>query len=895
MKLKAILLLLLFTLTYSASSQWLKAKGKVIVNNQDEEVLLRGLGPGGWMVMEGYMMKTEGVAGTQHEIRSKLIELMGVEKTNLFFDKWLANHFTKRDVDSLSAWGFNSIRLPMHYNLFTLPIEAEPVAGNHTWLGKGFEMVDSLLSWCASNEIYLILDLHAAPGGQGYNADISDYDDSKPSLWESKDNQDKTVAFWRKIAERYKNEPWIGGYDLINETNWDLPGGTLLRNLYEEITDSIRATGDRHVLFIEGNWFANDFTGLTPPWDDNMVYSFHKYWSSLDDLDWIIPLREQYDIPLWMGESGENSNTWFTDAVVLFEKHNIGWAWWTMRKMESINSPYSITINPGYQDILDYWKGEGPKPSEDESFNAVMQLAENLLVTNNTYRPDVIDALMRQPTTEETLPYALQSIPGTIYLSDYDLGRNGVAYYDVDAANYQLSSGQWQAWNSGWAYRNDGVDIEANDLFNSNGYHVGFTHTGEWMNYTVNIEQSATYALGLHVASEESGGQFHLSMDGEDITPVTLGNSTGGWMIFDSLTIEDVYLEAGRHVLKYHVDNDIPLNISHITFDITAASNTVPFTAITGTTFEDQKSIMLVLNDKIEGGSLANAASLFSATVNGEMRSINTVFQAENKTRTLILELSGNLMHSDNVKLSYTGSTITSKSEKILSTFTNLSVLNNLPIQFVLPGVIQAEDFINMSGFQTESSTDDGGGFNLGYVNIGDYADYLIYVSQETEFTVKLRVASLSAEGLLGFYSVVDSVESELFTTNTPVTGGWQDWSTIYTNVVMPAGSYTLRLKILGAGEFNLNWFEFAEVITGFSLNSELYFYPNPAKEFIKFYPSEYDYYSIVSMDGSRLMYGEIPENNHLSLKSLKPGLYVIKMMSQTTGKSMNHKFIIAE
>ena len=181
MKLKAILLLLLFTLTYSASSQWLKAKGKVIVNNQDEEVLLRGLGPGGWMVMEGYMMKTEGVAGTQHEIRSKLIELMGVEKTDLFFDKWLANHFTKRDVDSLSAWGFNSIRLPMHYNLFTLPIEAEPVAGNHTWFGKGFEMVDSLLSWCASNEIYLILDLHAAPGGQGYNADISDYDNSKPS------------------------------------------------------------------------------------------------------------------------------------------------------------------------------------------------------------------------------------------------------------------------------------------------------------------------------------------------------------------------------------------------------------------------------------------------------------------------------------------------------------------------------------------------------------------------------------------------------------------------------------------------------------------------------------------------------------------------------------------
>ncbi len=892
---KAILVILLFTLTYSASSQWLKAKGKVIVNSDDEEVLLRGLGPGGWMVMEGYMMKTEGFAGTQHEIRSELIELMGVEKTDLFFDQWLANHFTQRDVDSLASWGFNSIRLPMHYNLFTLPIEDEPVSGNHTWLGKGFEMVDSLLGWCASNEMYLILDLHAAPGGQGYNADISDYDDSKPSLWESKDNQDKTVAFWKKIAERYKNEPWIGGYDLINETNWDLPGGTLLRNLYEEITDSIRATGDEHILFIEGNWFANDYTGLTPPWDDNMVYSFHKYWSSLNELNWITPLREQYDVPLWMGESGENSNTWFTDAIALFEENNIGWAWWTMRKMESINSPYNIPINPGYQDILDYWKGQGPKPSADESFEALMQLAENLLVTNNTFRPDVIDALIRQPNTEETIPYSNQIIPGTIYMSDFDLGRNGIAYFDVDAANYQQSTGEWQAWNSGWSYRNDGVDIETNDLVNGNGYHIGFTHTGEWMNYTVNIEQSATYALNLHVASQESGGQFHLSMDGEDITPITLGNSTGGWTIFDSIIIENVYLEAGRHVLKYHVDNDIPLNISHIIFDKTSASNTVPFAAITGTTVEDQKSIAVVLNDKIDDASLVNAVDLFSATVNGEIRSINTVFQAENKTRTLILELSGSLMHSDEVKLSYSGSAIISKSEKILGTFTNLSVLNNLPIQFVLPGVIQAENFINMSGFQTESSTDEGGGLNLGYVNIGDYADYLIYVPQETEFTVKLRVAALSAEGSLGFYSVVDSIESEIFTTSTPVTGGWQDWVTIYANAVMPAGSYTLRIKILGAGEFNLNWFEFAEVITGFSLNSELDFYPNPAKEFMKFYPSEYDYYSIVSMDGSRLLYGEIPENNYLSIKSLQPGLYVVKMMSQTTERSVSHKFVITE
>ena len=77
---------------------------------------------------------------------------------------------------------------------------------------KGFIMTDSLLSWCEQNEMYLILDLHAAPGGQGYDAAISDYDSDLPSLWESQANKDKMVALWTKLAERYVGEEWIGRY-----------------------------------------------------------------------------------------------------------------------------------------------------------------------------------------------------------------------------------------------------------------------------------------------------------------------------------------------------------------------------------------------------------------------------------------------------------------------------------------------------------------------------------------------------------------------------------------------------------------------------------------------------------------------------------------------------------
>ena len=144
---------LIYAMNFNA--QGLKASGKKIINSNGEEVFLRGYGPGGWQIMEGYMMQTSGIAGSQHEIKEKLIDLMGEANTETFFQKWRENHFTKRDVDSLAAWGFNSIRIPMHYNLFTLPIEEEPIAGQNTWIETGFELIDNVLSWAAPQQCIL--------------------------------------------------------------------------------------------------------------------------------------------------------------------------------------------------------------------------------------------------------------------------------------------------------------------------------------------------------------------------------------------------------------------------------------------------------------------------------------------------------------------------------------------------------------------------------------------------------------------------------------------------------------------------------------------------------------------------------------------------------------------
>ena len=158
------------------------------------------------------------------------------------------------------------------------------------------------------------------------------------------------IALWRKLAERYKNEPWIGGYDIINEPNWNFTGknkngcdetsNAPLRELMIAITKTIREFDTNHIIFIEGNCWGNNYEGILPVWDDNMVLSFHKYWNynTIKSIQKMLDYRSQYNIPIWLGESGENSNVWFKEAISLVEGNNIGWAFWPMKKIENIEN-----------------------------------------------------------------------------------------------------------------------------------------------------------------------------------------------------------------------------------------------------------------------------------------------------------------------------------------------------------------------------------------------------------------------------------------------------------------------------------------------------------------------------------------------------------------------------
>ncbi|BAV96938.1 cellulase family glycosylhydrolase [Lysobacter enzymogenes] len=534
---------------------FLRAQGQRIVDERGRPVILRGVGLGGWMLQEGYMLGLTG-PGMQHAIRARIADLIGEQDTQALYRAWLDNYVTKDDIDALAAWGFNSVRLPMHYELYTLPTAQEPVAGQQTWREDGFRRTDELIAWAKANGMYVILDLHAAPGGQGNDLNISDRDPAQPSLWDDAAHRDKTVALWRELARRYRDEPAVAGYDLINEPNWGFAdagdkhgcketGNAPLRELLVRISAAIREVDRRHMLIVEGNCWGNNYRGVLDAglWDDNLVLSFHKYWNGTgrDSIAEHLALRERWNLPLWLGETGENSNDWFARTVATVEGEGIGWANWPVKKLR-YNNPLQVIANPGYEQVLAYWEGKGPRPQRAQAREALLTLAgRDVRFAHNRQHPDVADAWLRAPHDDRSLPFKPHRIGrdgGELAAADFDMGRNGVAYFDHSAAN---ESGKPNAdWNPSQLYRNDGVDL----LRDGEGERMRVAmQPGEWLKYTIQAEAAGDFALSWR---GNGAGALRVRLNGDALAP------------FEANQAQRAALQRGRNTLVLEAVSGAP-------------------------------------------------------------------------------------------------------------------------------------------------------------------------------------------------------------------------------------------------------------------------------------------------------------------------------------------------
>ena len=550
-----IIILFFLATCMSFSQGFLHNVDGEIVEGNGEPILLRGFGLGGWLVPEGYMLHNQAwIAGFESptEIENHVIDLIGVDAAEDFWNLYRENYVAQADIDQIAEWGFNHIRVPFHYKQFYDSTGAETP--------MGYAIIDELISWCEPYNMYIILDMHCAPGGQN-GGPISD-SDGTARLWLEESNKELTIQIWKEIATYYSNNTLIGGYDLINEPV--LPGGVSLeefKQLYVDITNAIREVDTNHLLFIEGNWYGTDFAGLTPPWDENMSYSFHKYWGQTDlsTIQSYINMRNNYGVPLWMGESGENSNHWYYEVFKLLEQNNIGWNFWTHKKVDKITSPFSAYVSPQYQIVIDYLSGNSSQPDPNIAGMGLTSFANSLKIENCLLRRGVVAALTDPEYGEVTKPYVPHSIPGTIPAAYYDVGARGLSYSDSDYWNDGDGG-----YNDGWVFRNDGVDVEGSDNLNI-PYTVGWTEAGEWLGYTIQDVSPGTYNVTFSIAAPNSGGIFYAQLSGQNLGVIDVP-ATGGWYNWEDLPAQTITLSEGEKFLKIQIVQ-AGFNIQSVTFD----------------------------------------------------------------------------------------------------------------------------------------------------------------------------------------------------------------------------------------------------------------------------------------------------------------------------------------
>ncbi|PIS29546.1 MAG: glycoside hydrolase family 5 [Candidatus Marinimicrobia bacterium CG08_land_8_20_14_0_20_45_22] len=549
-----IVLGLLFSITIESGLGFYHTSGKNIVDTNGNTVFLKGYGLGGWLVPEGYMLHFPGY-GSPTSIRNQIVDVIGESGADEFFQLYRQNYVTEKDIARIAGWGFNSIRLPLHYEFFS-PIDQPGV-----FIETGFIFIDSLLNWCKRNGMVVILDMHCAPGGQN-SGNISD-SDGEAKLWTILANQTRLIEIWKKIAERYANEEDIVGYDLLNEPVMPIGySNTDLRNLYISLRNAVREVDNNHILFIEGSRYATDFTSLTPRFDVNMAYSFHKYWSetTISTIQAYLNIRDNQNIPLWMGESGENSNPWFYAMVQQYNTLNLSWCWWAHKKFESTSSPLSAKLPTSFQQLVDYWNGQGTKPSTVFAKSILLEMAGNLAIEKCAYQPDVIASLTDDEFGIKPKPFKSHTTPGIISAVDYDLGTQSIAYSDNDYQNTDWAN--FQQWNSGGSYRNDGVDIEPKSG-SYNEYIVGWINSGEWLIYTTNVLYDGNYKFAFRVSSPNNGTKLKLLVDNQNLTGDMTVPNTGGWQNWQDIQTIALPLTKGVHQIKIEIVSG-GFNFAHI-------------------------------------------------------------------------------------------------------------------------------------------------------------------------------------------------------------------------------------------------------------------------------------------------------------------------------------------
>lgn len=475
-------------------SGFLDTNGRKIVNGENKEVLLTGWGLGNWLLCEGYMWLYEGAErfDRPRRIETVIEELTGKLYADKFWRRFRDIYITESDIQMMAEMGYNSVRIPINARLF---VQEGP--GIH-FIDEGFELLDRVIDWCETHKVYAFIDLHGAPGGQT-GANIDDSVDDVCRLLLDQDQFDKGLALWEKLAERYADRWIVGGYDLLNEPirpvrfEGDLSQEHLVPRLmefYEKCIARIRLHDTRHLITLEGHHWATENDIFTHVYDPKMVIHFHRY-GCAPDIEAFRPyleISEKLNVPLWLGETGENTMEWFSAMMPLCASLDIGFNMWPWKKMDCTNSPCSVLPPEDWQMIIQYAKG-GAHPGYEKAQKILNDYLKNIALENCRINEQITPNVFR--------------VPGcTIHATDFDeLPGEGVSFKHV------------QHYESAMAYRsNTGMHL----VHRGEPKRKRFFFDGEWHQHFLRLARGEFACYSLYDVSMRT--QLEISCYCSEIT-----------------------------------------------------------------------------------------------------------------------------------------------------------------------------------------------------------------------------------------------------------------------------------------------------------------------------------------------------------------------------------------
>lgn len=351
------------TATQADYTGFVDISGTDLVKPDGSKLFIQGTNLGNWLNPEGYMFGFKR-CNSPRMINDMLCQLVGPDDAADFWKEFKDHYITRADIDFIATQGANTIRLPFHYKLLT----------DEDYMGltsdqDGFERIDSVIGWARANGLYVILDMHDAPGGQtGDNIDDS-Y--GYPWLLTSERSQRQFCDIWRRIAERYRDETAILGYELINEPIAHYfedkdSLNALLEPLHKRAVKAIREVDANHIILIGGPQWNSVFTPLTDwTYDPKLMWTCHRYGGDActEAIGHFIDTRDRSGLPMYMGEIGHNTDKWQADFVKAMKDNNIGYTFWPYKKCTS-SCMNAVTMPEGWQTIVDF--AEAPRGTYEE-------------------------------------------------------------------------------------------------------------------------------------------------------------------------------------------------------------------------------------------------------------------------------------------------------------------------------------------------------------------------------------------------------------------------------------------------------------------------------------------------------------------------------------------------